>query len=77
MPGRWTGAEGVMGADARDRLVWLGPFTHAEARSESCPPREALGARCLEDRPALLRLGVRGEGTIWRLPWAQSRPGSG
>jgi hypothetical protein len=43
-----------MAADACDRLVWLGPFTHAEAWSESCPPREALGARCLEDRPAPL-----------------------
>ncbi len=60
MPGPWTGAEGAMGADASNHLVWLGPITHAEARSESCPPREALGVRCLEDRPALLGLGVRG-----------------
>ncbi len=66
MPGRWTGAEGAMAADVRDRLEWLEPSIHAEARSESCPPREALGVRCLEDRPALLGLGVRGEGTIRR-----------
>jgi hypothetical protein len=58
LPCRWTGAEGAMGADARNRLVWLGPITHAEARSESCPPREALGVRCLEDRPALLGRAV-------------------
>jgi hypothetical protein len=69
-----------MAADVRDRLVWLGPFTHAETRSESCPPREALGVRCLADRPAPLGLGVRGKGTTrWCTgpPWARSRPGSG
>jgi hypothetical protein len=60
LPGRWTGAEGATGADAHNRLVWLGPITQAKARSESCPPRETLGVRCLEDRPALLGLGVRG-----------------
>jgi hypothetical protein len=45
LPDRWTGAEGALTVDARDRLVWLGPFTHAAAHSESCPPR---GAWCLE-----------------------------
>jgi hypothetical protein len=48
LPGHWTGAEGALAADVRAYLVWLGPFTHATARSESCPPREALGARCVD-----------------------------
>jgi hypothetical protein len=64
-----VGAEAARSLDGRGRgfgrrcayrLVWLGSITHAKARSESCPPCEALGVRCLEDRPALLGLGVRG-----------------
>jgi hypothetical protein len=46
-----VGAEDARSLDGRgrgngslcgDRLVWLGPSTHAEARSEICPSREAL-----------------------------------
>jgi len=53
-----VGAEAARSLDGRGRgfgrrcayrLVWLGSITHAKARSESCPPCEALGARCLED----------------------------
>ncbi len=79
MPGHWTGAEGALAADARDRLEWLGPFTHAKQLSESCPSREALGVRCLEDRSALLGLGVRGMARYRgaRTAGARSRLGSG
>jgi hypothetical protein len=52
LPCRWTGAEEALARAAyvRDHLKWLRPITHAEALSESCPAREALGvsSSCLD-----------------------------
>jgi hypothetical protein len=65
----------ALAADVRDRLVWLGPFTHAAARSELCPPLEALGAWSPEARPALLRLRglvvVDGTKARWEPIWGR------
>jgi hypothetical protein len=64
-------SEGAMGADARNRLVWLGPFTHhdAEARSESCPPPARgsgtqTGSQVSRGQTRSARAGRAGEGTI-------------